>query len=544
MPLPAPIASARVRAATLIFLACLCTYGFTLGPGRPGYEAETIEQARSVLRGEAPVGRAGLLDVAFYLPFAAVSEAFASRDLLPAFRETIVQFAMPLEVALCAALFLLVAWEVASPGAAIRGALVFAFATIAWPYSKMGMEPTLLLATCLALLGFVRALRADRAAGAWEIMASGVGAMLLAKVHAPVVAACLGGACAVAIRRGHMPPPSAKAVARGSAILAACVVAWIGGNLWRYGRPFLSTSYSAAWEAAPPGVGGFFEHLAGYLVSPGKSVFLYSPPLFAALLVACSGPVRRERPWTGILLLCFVLPQVLFHAWFRTWADETWGPRRLTNLLPAMLLPLVFALEPRANGEGARASRTWRARRPLVAATILAGVAMQFVAVGMNYAAHVWTLREQGLSTQRNLAWTPATAHWRFQLALGIACARASAGLEPGPLRIPVSARSLDPEDYLPWNLPDEATFARLRAEDATRDAPEGISLDLSPFARHPDFWWAERWSRFPDRSPWRDRAFHLALLMALAGGPAVAGALRIAREADREQSARTAAAE
>ena len=80
----------------------------------------------------------------------------------------------------------------------------------------------------------------------------------------------------------------------------------------------------------------------GLFFSPGKSVFLYSPPLIVAALA-----LRRalgSRPWLWFAALCATAgPVVLFYGRFTFWhGDWCWGPRYLLFLIPPALVPVVF----------------------------------------------------------------------------------------------------------------------------------------------------------------------------------------------------------
>jgi hypothetical protein len=103
----------------------------------------------------------------------------------------------------------------------------------------------------------------------------------------------------------------------------------------------------------------------GFLFSPGKSIFLYSPPLLLALL----GLPRfwRAHPRVVIAMLLTILPLVLFYGSFPSWpGDWAWGPRYLVFALPVLLLPAVSFLS----------TMRWP-RRSLAALVLAAGIFVQ-----------------------------------------------------------------------------------------------------------------------------------------------------------------------
>jgi hypothetical protein len=75
----------------------------------------------------------------------------------------------------------------------------------------------------------------------------------------------------------------------------------------------------------------------GFLLSPGKGLFWYSPPLVLGML-GLRDSLRRFRADT-VFQISLVVATILFNARFRIWhADYCWGPRHLAPLSPILLL--------------------------------------------------------------------------------------------------------------------------------------------------------------------------------------------------------------
>jgi hypothetical protein len=88
-----------------------------------------------------------------------------------------------------------------------------------------------------------------------------------------------------------------------------------------------------------------FWGLWGLLLSPGKSVFLYSPPLFASAVALPFAWRNHDRAWLWALLAS-AGPVVFVNARYLFWSgDWCWGPRYLLFVIPPLLLPAVFALD-------------------------------------------------------------------------------------------------------------------------------------------------------------------------------------------------------
>jgi hypothetical protein len=118
--------------------------------------------------------------------------------------------------------------------------------------------------------------------------------------------------------------------------------------------------------------GDLLAGLYGFLLSSGKSLFLYSPPLVLGVLGL---PTAWRRRRNETLLLCSIIAMVLvFNAKFRHWhADYCWGPRHLVNVTPLILL-LALPWLPEALARGRRALR-----RAALGALLGAGVAIQLL---------------------------------------------------------------------------------------------------------------------------------------------------------------------
>jgi hypothetical protein len=117
------------------------------------------------------------------------------------------------------------------------------------------------------------------------------------------------------------------------------------GSLWNSGYQVKDGVFS----------GDLFAALYGFLLSPGKSWFLYSPPLLLGIL-GLPTVWKRQRAETA--LVCgLIVTSLLFNAKFRHWhADYCWGPRHLASVTPLVLL-LAFPWLPEALERGHRSLR-------------------------------------------------------------------------------------------------------------------------------------------------------------------------------------------
>jgi hypothetical protein len=112
---------------------------------------------------------------------------------------------------------------------------------------------------------------------------------------------------------------------RFGSVLKTGQVEWSGGHLLSIGTiPFA---------------------FAGYLFSPGKSVFLFSP----ILLAAPWGLWRLYRSGDRnffLFLVSFIGLYFVFYLNASGWpGDQCWGPRYLLPLIPFLMLPIVYLFE-------------------------------------------------------------------------------------------------------------------------------------------------------------------------------------------------------
>lgn len=146
-------------------------------------------------------------------------------------------------------------------------------------------------------------------------------------------------------------------------------------QLWKFGTIYSKGGYEKARWDAPVLTG-----LQGLLLSPGASIFVYTPLL---LLTPFAFPsfFRRHRAEAWFVLGQAALYLVLFSMfpnWHGLWC---FGPRYMVPIIPLLMLPLGAWLE-------ARGRRLW----PALATLALAGLWVQ----GVHLLANFWSVFTQG----------------------------------------------------------------------------------------------------------------------------------------------------
>jgi hypothetical protein len=394
------------------------------------------------------------------------------------------------------------------------GTMVFVYARL--PYAEI-LHAACFLAFVLALLR-ARA-RPDRTAGL--LLGAAAGALVAGKV---IFVVALPGAAVWLLwphrRQLRALGPLAAWTALGALPFLLLV---LGYNHARWGGLF-ATGYTVT---AKPGVAAlppFGERLLvglwGLFLSPGKSLFLYSPPLLAGLWALPR--LYRRAPEPVIALLVTAGPVVLVYARFLFWAgDWAWGPRYLVFLVPPLMLPVALLVDAAiALGRG------WRRRLAAagLAALLLAGVAVQ--ALG---AALIWD-RFIRISHEATGAWLgrPDRAGAAVPVRDGLcgACLEDMYPLQWLPPFQPIAGHA--------WLVPHV-----LRGDDwrtAERDAPwhryTTLTLDISSSYANArlDWWFLELYPVAPKVA----LALLLTLLLAMAA--ALLAFVRILEVSPRER--------
>ncbi len=317
------------------------------------------------------------------IPFYLVGKALA--PLFPAFAApTVLRFAVALFGAFVTAATVALLYRLGlALGYRERVALTFAaiygVATTAWPYARTFYAESL---TALCLLAALHALRrataGDTVSRGWLAWGGVVaGLALFVKPHAALVVPFIGlyllGRLAgsppwplVATLRRVFLPGLIWAVGVGLGTLPLLI-----GNTLMYGGP-LKTGYSTGRleGLAYP----FWMGLYGLLLSSGKGVVWYSPPLALALLAVW--PFFRRHRAEALTCLGITVAHIAFYSRLTLWnGDWAWGPRYLLVILPFMQLPALAFIDT------LRAAR-WR---PIVATAVVAvGVGVQLLGVLVN----------------------------------------------------------------------------------------------------------------------------------------------------------------
>ena len=249
-------------------------------------------------------------------------------------------FSVPIEAATAALLAVLVVRLGYPPRAALFTALTYAFATFAWGQSRVVfVEP---LQGLLLLLGCLLLVEASpsRALLGGSALALAMLVKLTSALAMPVLLFLpdAGG-------RPLWRTPTMAARVVGPAMAAVALHALY--NVARFGSPF-STGYYSSAGGGLDFAGNPLLGLYGLVISAGRGVIWYAPPILAALWAWRRFAQERRR--VALTIAALVVTWLAVHATWRDWhGGWSWGPRYLLPILPLLILPLAECwLHPRA----------------------------------------------------------------------------------------------------------------------------------------------------------------------------------------------------
>ncbi len=273
-------------------------------------------------------------------------------DWATIFTTSLMQFT---SAAACGIMFLTCLQLGYSRWVSLATALIMAFATITWPYSKHYFtEPltaTLMLASLWQLLRFKNRQKAS------GLLFSGL-LLGLAGLNSPQVFMLVVPVMGIYVLYLLYPRPDGRCQNWSQFTvlllfycipLGLCLLAQLGYNYLRYDTPF-ATGYagdrgypSLIYDGSPGWSLAWWVGLEGYLFTPGKSVFLYSPVLVLSA-VALNQFYKRNRHEAVLLIFIALLWMIFYTKWWAWHGDAAWGPRYTVPLTMLWFIPLAEAI--------------------------------------------------------------------------------------------------------------------------------------------------------------------------------------------------------
>jgi hypothetical protein len=341
------------------------------------YETEAAEGGAQGIRGKGGhlYARTGLLQPLLEAPFYAAGHIadlhFFEPKVERPFRETFLWFYNPFIAALAAvAMFALIFVTRRSLGWAATIAGLFIAASIAWPYSKIGMDTTFMFAI-LAAFALGAWARTRHTPLVWTLTGFAIGAAAATKAYAVLTLLAL----AVLLWPTFATLDRQLKLRLGAALMTP-VIAWGVAIAWynvaRFGSPTDFGYSEAALTLSMP-----FNFL-GLLFSPGKGLVFYSP-------LVVIGALGMPRLWrvdrslaAALLILLLTLTGVSGASSY--WGDEVWGPRYIVPAAWTMLVPIAWWADSRP-------------RRRILAGVATIAMVVQVIAVSAPYSSYIGAVR-------------------------------------------------------------------------------------------------------------------------------------------------------
>ena len=248
-------------------------------------------------------------------------------------------------------------------GASSAATAVLAFATTVWVYAHYSYSEIAQAAFFTGLL--LETLRLAEEPTPARARWFGLWAGLLFSVKYIYAAALIGAAVYLVIRLRPRWAVIGRAAGWAAVTAVPFLIVAMVYNAMSWGSPF-GTGYAPYFEAY------WGENLLvglwGVFLSPGKSLFLYSPPLILGLVAL---PILlREHRAACLAFLVTAGPVLLLYARYKLNGDYAWGPRFAVFATPALGLSFAALFDAWRRRPG------W-IRRAVVAGTVALGVAVQ-----------------------------------------------------------------------------------------------------------------------------------------------------------------------
>ncbi|UCE17517.1 MAG: hypothetical protein JSV84_11560 [Gemmatimonadota bacterium] len=157
--------------------------------------------------------------------------------------------------------------------------------------------------------------------------------------------------------------------------------------------------------------GKVYVGLYGYLFSPGKSIFIWSPPVI--LFFFSIKKFYHDHKFESLLFLWIILFQIVFYSKSDFWhGDAGFGPRYIVPIIPFMILPVGQLLT-------SAHMKTSLPLKLLFFGVCFAGIFVQMVGASVNF-DHFCFVRWHIIESVRFVPhWSPLIVYWNEYIKNG-----------------------------------------------------------------------------------------------------------------------------
>jgi hypothetical protein len=310
-------------------------------------------------------------------------------------------------------LFVLVA-EVCGLGdaTAIVLTMLAAFGTCMWPYSRSLFDGV--LAAMFVTWAHVLLFRAVRS-GSVALTAAAAVLFGAAVITRQALVILLPASLACVVWTGYRASGRGRALRQSLAFVLPLVpfAFWQAYYNWiRTGSALLPPTALPVFASNNALDGNVVWGLLGFAISPGKSVFLFSPVL--VLAVAGLAGFWREQRAMCVTLVVSATAFFTLHAMLRNWSgDWGWGPRYTVTLTPLLCLPIAWTVRSLINVHESN-------RRAIVIALVAtAAIGVQATALLINWHYRYAFAAQAGAWSRETSAWSARQGQFADALVTG-----------------------------------------------------------------------------------------------------------------------------
>lgn len=349
-------------------------------------------------------------------------------------------------------------------------AIFYGLGTVAWPLAKGPFDYT--IAACFVLLSiyFMYLYVVDNKFLHLLISAISIGVAFITRTNSILVIPPL---LMLMIFYSVKKPDfrsTIRPLARDVVFFSVLVLPFISLSLWynyyRFGSVF-ETGYSLI--ALRTGIEYFKDTsmltgLSGFLISPGKGFFYYSP--VSILFFFSIRSFIKKHSGLALCFICLIVSYLLFHSKYLFWhGGWSWGPRHIFVITPFLIIPIAGLLD----------TDTWSIkifRRRIVYSIFAVSLLIQMAAVSVDFQKYYFYL-----ATEEKVQFTIASGEGVQQITtppVGTLFSWETSPIFTQFKFIYSIASKL--KDYRYSKPPDNATLSE--------------QVNVSPYMNVFDFWW------------------------------------------------------
>ena len=275
--------------------------------------------------------------------------------------------------------------------ASILVSVLYGLATIAWPLSKQPFDHVMETFFVLLSVYFMHWYILNKKVLLLLLSGVSLGVAFITRITSILVIPPLLIMVTVYYVKRHDFKTTARLITRDILLFSLAFLPFVVLNLWynhyRFGS-FFETGYS--YIAMRMGIDFFtgtslLTGLGGFLISPGKGFFFYSP--VAVLFFFGIKSFLKRHLELSLCFICTMLTYLFFLSkniyWHGDWA---WGPRYLLVITPVLIIPIAELFD----------SDAWlknSAVRAIVCSIFVVSVIIQLAAISVDFNKYFLNLR-------------------------------------------------------------------------------------------------------------------------------------------------------